>query len=258
MVLGNGDDRWFETASHTDIGARQEQQDRVAVFEKEGALLLAVADGLGGLTGGALAAETVMEVAESCFGPSDAGSDPAALFRSIVSGARRRCHQLGAERMLDPHTTCVLLRLTAAGAHWAHVGDSRLYRFEDGRIAERTLDHSRVEELRLLGRITEGEMRTHPERNLMNRAIGSWDPPEISEGSAPAAAGGAFLLATDGLWENAAPAELEEAIAAEDLSAGLRKLVAGARRKGGATCDNITVAAARRSGSPPPRNPTPA
>ena len=154
-MLGNGGDRWFETASHTDIGARQEQQDRVAVFEKEGALLLAVADGLadglGGLTGGALAAETLMEVAESCFGPSDAGSDPAALFRSIVSGAQRRCHQLGAERMLDPHTTCVLLRLTAAGAHWAHVGDSRLYRFEDGRIAERTLDHSRVEELRLLG-----------------------------------------------------------------------------------------------------------
>ena len=196
----------FETVCHADIGARNEQQDRAGIFEKEDACLIAVADGMGGHSGGALAAETVVETARSLFEEADVDADAAGLLASIILQAHERIVELGAERQLDPHSTCVLLYLTAAGAHWAHAGDSRLYRLADGRIAERTLDHSKVEQLRLEGRITEEEMATHPNQNWVLQALGGWDPPEISTGSAPPGADDAFLLATDGLWENVIPA----------------------------------------------------
>ena len=243
---------WFETGSHADIGARNEQQDRAGIFEREDACLVAVADGMGGHRGGALASEAVIETARSLFEESNGDADGATLLASIISQAHQRCVELGAERQLDPHTTCVLLYLTAAGAHWAHAGDSRLYRLADGRIAERTLDHSKVEQLRLEGQITEEEMATHPQQNWVLQAVGGWDPPEISTGSAPPGADEAFLLATDGLWENVAPEDIEDASGAKDLAEALRRLVACARENGGARCDNITVAVARRRRDAPP------
>lgn len=245
-------DARFETGWHADIGARNEQQDRAGVFEKDGACLIAVADGMGGHSGGALAAEAVVETARSLFEESDGDADGPALLASIIGRAHERIVELGAERQLDPHTTCVLLHLTPAGAHWAHAGDSRLYRLADGRIAERTLDHSKVEQLRLEGRITEEEMATHPHQNWVLQALGGWDPPEISTGSAPPGADEAFLLATDGLWENVIPEDIEDAAGADDLAEALRRLVAVARETGGPRCDNITVAVARKRRDTPP------
>ena len=239
----------YETASHTDIGARQKQEDRAGVFEKDGAVLLAVCDGMGGHPGGDLAAEAVVEIAGARFEAAGADGDGAALLASIIAAAHQHCRKVGSEeteRWLDPHTTCVLLLLTPAGAHWAHVGDSRLYRFENGKIAARTLDHSKVEELRLEGWITEEQMADHPDQNWVLQAVGAVETPEPSADSAPPEQSEAFLLATDGLWENATREELEAAIADDDLPEALRGLVAGARKRGGPRCDNITVAVARR------------
>ena len=242
----------YETACTEDIGGREEQQDRVAVLGGAGTRLLALADGVGGHEGGAQAAQALIDVAKASFRAFERSSEgtPAQLLERIVLGAHERINALGREHGMKPHSTCVLLHLDPEAAAWVHVGDSRLYRFAEGRLAERTLDHSIVELMRLQGRIAEAEMRTHRDRNRLYEALGGDRPPQAEAGGREVAAGDGFLLLSDGVWENVADADLEAAIQAEDLAEGLRRLVDGAKARGGPECDNLSVAAARVRAAP--------
>ena len=236
--------RQWETASHSDIGGREEQQDRVLVLEEDGSRLLVLADGMGGHSGGALAAETVMQAARARF-PADEEDDPGEVLQEIVGIAHERMNAIGSARGLSPHSTCVLLYLTASTARWAHVGDSRLYRFEDGRLAMRTLDHSMVELMRLQGRISEEEMKTHADQNRLYMALGGSTTPEPESGASEISERDGFVLASDGLWEHVSTRELEEVFRAADLGGAVQRLVERAAQRGGPGCDNVSMAATR-------------
>ena len=244
--------RVWETACLTDIGGREEQQDRAAVFEGERGRLLVLADGAGGHEGGALAAQTVLDVAREQFRAFDAAREgtPAPLLERIALGAHERINTAGRELGIRPHTTCVLLYVDSSHATWAHVGDSRLYRFVEGHVAERTIDHSIVELIRLQGRITEEEMKTHPDKNRLYEALGGEQTPQDETGSAPNAAQQAFLLVSDGVWENVSNADMEAVFAAEDLDEALRRLIEHAKKHGGPECDNLAAIACRPKAEP--------
>ena len=235
----------FETASNSDIGSREEQQDRVEVLEGRDFFLVTLADGMGGHEGGGLAAQAVVDAAREELTGGHSVS-PIELLTSIVHKAHESLNAIGAARHISPHSTCVLLHLTSAAAAWAHVGDSRLYRFDNGRFVERTIDHSVVELMRLQGRITEEQMKTHPDQNRLYEALGGEETPEISIGQAEISEHDGFLLASDGLWENVSNKELEAVFEASDLQEALQGLVKCARARGGRRCDNISVAAARQ------------
>lgn len=237
----------YEVASAADIGGREEQQDRVAVLERNGSLLLVVADGMGGHDGGALAAQAVVDAAEKQFGGVHAGQ-ASELLNSIVERAHERINAIGDERGIAPHSTCVLLHLTSAAASWAHVGDSRLYRFSGALLVDRTIDHSMAELMRLQGKIAEEEMKAHPDRNRLYEALGGARPPEIAAGQARLTGGEGFLLASDGLWENVTDAELAAMFKASHLKEYLGRLIHRARKRGGRNCDNISAAVARAAG----------
>ena len=113
----------------------------------------------------------------------------------------------------------------------------------------RTVDHSVVELMRLQGRITEEEMRTHPDQNRLYEALGGNRKPEIETGQAPATERDGFLLVSDGLWENVGERELAAVLEARELNSALRNLVDRAKAKGGPACDNVSVAVARRQRS---------
>ena len=235
----------YETASCTDIGARAEQQDRVLALRRDDDLLLALADGMGGHEDGALAAQMVMDAARELFEESVAvGAED--LLVSIAGAAHQMINAAGVERGVSPHSTCVLLHLTEERATWVHVGDSRLYRFDRGRLVGRTTDHSAVELLRLQGCISEEEMKTHPKKNVVYEALGGEESPEVEAACRPVRVTDGFLLASDGLWENVADRELEVVFEMPDLSEALQKLVNRARGRGGERCDNISVIAARQ------------
>ena len=239
----------YETACLTDIGGREEQQDRAAVIAAHDAHLLVVADGVGGHTGGALAAKTVIDVANEAFVDFDRNEPPARLLERIAMSAHERINVLGGARGLNAHSTCVLLYVDAETAAWAHVGDSRLYRFENGRLAGRTLDHSIVELMHLQGRITEEEMKTHPEKNRLYEALGGSQRPQVEADGKQSAPGDGFLLLSDGVWENVAVADLEAALRGDDLAAALGRLIEKAKAQGGAECDNLAAAAGRATAS---------
>lgn len=236
----------WETTDYTDIGAREEQQDRVAIFGQNDVLLLVLADGMGGHEGGALAAQAVVDTAQEMCGEID-DKEAARHLRSIIGRAHKRINAVGDERGIAPHSTCVLLHLADTTATWAHVGDSRLYRFSNGSLVDRTIDHSVVEMMRLQGRITEEEMKTHPDQNRLYEALGGERPPEISSGQAMLGRDEGFLLASDGLWENVSDRELEKALNARDLSGAIIALVDQAKASGGRNCDNISAAVARNT-----------
>ena len=235
----------IETGSYSDVGGREEQQDRVAVLSCRGdTRLLVVADGMGGHEGGAVAAQAVVDAASHCFATGDI-EDSTELLTAIVREAHRQINDAGAALGCSPRTTCVLLHVAAGMAAWAHVGDSRLYRFEEGRLVERTLDHSVVELMRLEGRITEREMANHPDQNRLFEALGGPELPNPDVASAAIGPGAGFLLVTDGVWEHVPEKMLEAVMKAPELGSALRELTLVAKSIGGAGCDNLSAAALR-------------
>ncbi|MXY88924.1 MAG: serine/threonine-protein phosphatase [Gammaproteobacteria bacterium] len=233
-----------EFACASDIGGQEEQQDRVAAFESKDALLLVLADGLGGHEGGAMAAQAVVDVAQHLF--ADGEEDcPERLFERIAAVSNRRILEKAKKGRWHSASTCVLLHLTSSRASWAHIGDSRLYVFDNGKLASRTLDHSVVELLRLKGKINAEEMKFHPDRSRLLEALGNSAKPQMEIGGKDAAPEDSFLLCSDGLWENISDFDLERAMGAVNLQSGLDRLLRRAKSNGGVDCDNISVAAAR-------------
>ncbi|MGE5147232.1 MAG: PP2C family protein-serine/threonine phosphatase [Candidatus Eiseniibacteriota bacterium] len=243
----------WDVAKADAIGGRTEQQDRVEVLSAQGRHLLVVADGLGGHRGGAAAAEAVVETARALWAEqARAPTPPAEFLGALVAEAHRRINALAPDGSETPHSTCALLLLDERAAHWAHVGDSRVYHFRDHALVERSRDHSVVQLLVELGRVAEADMATHPDQSRLTQSLGGGKTPEPTLGSAPVAPGDAYLLCSDGLWETVSTDDMALALAAGALGTAARRLVASAAERGGPSGDNVSAALARvaRRGRP--------
>lgn len=113
-------------------------------------------------------------------------------------------------------TTLVILEIEKERIRWGHIGDSRLYYFVNGRIRERTLDHSVPQMLVSAGEIKEKAIRHHPDRNRLLRVLGTDgddEPVNYQESEVVKRTGGqAFLLCTDGFWELIEEKKMEAAL----------------------------------------------
>jgi len=190
------------------IGNRAANEDYVDVYEHDGLFLFALADGLGGHGGGDIASALVVSEVIDVFKlhAADFLSD----FES-ADGCLPLCFSEAQESLLqeqklrnrDMKSTLVLLNFNDDTARWGHVGDSRLYVFNDGKVLSRTIDHSVPQMLFLTGEISEEDIRFHPDRNRLLRAMGDEREAQQFEISQELAlvAGMSFLLCTDGFWE---------------------------------------------------------
>lgn len=240
----------IEAGTGQHIGDRAEQQDRVALFTSSrapGHVMAVLADGMGGTSGGALAAEQVIRTAKQSFDLySPQTDDPEKLLREIASEAHTviKLDSLSSEK--KPHSTMVALVLTPGrSAAWAHVGDSRLYRFSGPNCAERTTDHSYVEKLVREGRLPPERAREHPLANVLVSSLGSHDhDPEITTGSYHGLKGGdSFLLCSDGLWQYLSEVELGAALAMNSPRQASELLIRKARERAAEKeADNCTLA----------------
>ena len=123
---------------------------------------------------------------------------------------------------------------------FAHVGDSRAYLVKNNSVDIFTKDHSLVKRLEELGQITAEEAATHPQRNVLYRALGQGEPLEPDIFTAPLPQGGHLMLCSDGLWglvtqENIL--ELVNSSASPQLAC--KKLIESANAAGGP--DNISA-----------------
>ncbi|MFL6650845.1 MAG: PP2C family protein-serine/threonine phosphatase [Sulfurifustaceae bacterium] len=240
----------YQIAQLSSSGARRANEDRVGIAERPNAVLLAVADGLGGHTGGELASQTVVETVMRLFHAVKQVqlADPFAfLALSMLKahraiGARAQAHS----PPLEARTTCVLCLVQEGYAYWAHIGDSRLYHFRGERLLKRTEDHTTIEELRRDGIISEEEMAQHPRKNALLRTLGGNRDPRISLGEeALLKTGDTLLLCSDGLWEALTTEEIGRMLALPKLDDGIEELVSTAEKRKGESCDNVTVACLR-------------
>lgn len=229
-------------------GARRSNQDRIAYCYSKDALLMLVADGMGGHQHGEVAAQVAVQFITRAFRREAAPAlpDPALFLRRAVSGAHDAIIGHAAERGLAeaPRTTCVACVVQAGSACWAHAGDSRLYHIRDGAILAQTKDHSRVQQLIDRGRIREEAFAAHPERNRIFNCLGSARPPQVELSEAVALrAGDILMLCSDGLWGPLSSKIISSAATKSGIMQAVPGLLDEAERRAGRECDNLSVVA---------------
>jgi PPM family protein phosphatase len=236
------------TAQH--IGDRQEQQDRVAIHphpKAAGTLLAVVADGMGGHTGGALAAEQVVHASHHNFSSISPNADCVReMLQSAIGDAHDGIKLTRYTSEQDPHSTACLLILQPGRADWAHCGDSRIYHFRSGDLISRSVDHSYVMDLVQRGFLTEAQAERHPNKNILVSCLGDQEFPRIEFGKAdPLAAGDCFLLCSDGLWAYFTDSELGRVLKDMAPRQAAEWLIETARTRAQGRGDNCSLAIVR-------------
>jgi len=189
-------------AGRTDIGRRRAKNEDSYLLDADSGILI-VADGLGGRPAGEVASHMACEVALSELKAEDSPEELGArMSRAVVSAN----HAVWRESQADPDhagmgTTVTSLVVEAARSRLGigHVGDSRAYRFREGRLERLTTDHTMVQELLDAGAIQSSDAHGHPLGYLLNRAVGTEPEVEVQVIVEEARPRDVFLLCTDGL-----------------------------------------------------------
>lgn len=203
-----------------------------------------VCDGMGGANGGNIASKIAVEVIGSrirdAYREQDGFVSPEHLLTSAMATANIGVYDRAQrEEMLSGMGTTVVAVITSGDtAYISHVGDSRLYLYRDGALAQITRDHSVVQELIENGQITEEEARSHPRKNYITRALGVTNEEYGEYDELTVQAGDRLLLCTDGLTNEVSKADMERLLALP-IEEASEALIRAALDDGG--MDNITV-----------------
>ncbi len=231
-------------------GARAVNEDRVGYAERDNAVIMAVADGLGGHRGGEVAAEILVQTLLHTFQTlrHPLVQRPSVFLALGILQAHHAIITRGQDSQppIEPRTTCVACLVQNGYAYWAHVGDSRLYLFRQNRFLLRTQDHTTIEELHQGGLLTEKEMLEHPQKSHLLNCLGAATTPTISMGEETLLQPGDTLLAcTDGLWEALAPEEITRYLKAAALDEAVEEMLLAAQKKKRQACDNVSAVCLR-------------
>jgi PPM family protein phosphatase len=230
------------------VGTRRNNQDRVAYSYSKDALLLAVADGMGGHIKGEVAAEITVTLLVERFQRNARPTikNPFEFLSEALHAAHQAITDYADENTLSesPRTTIVVCVIQNGKAYWAHVGDSRLYFFRDGTLITRTNDHSRVQQMLDAGLITKQQAAVHPERNRIYNCLGGPQLPLVwLANPMPVIAGDTIMLSSDGFWAHLPPEEIGVAIERQSIVDALPGLMQVAEKRAGKKADNLTLVA---------------
>ena len=231
----------IQTAVLSDIGGRETNDDTVSVLEDKGTYVY-VGDGLGGYAGGSQASRAASDV---LMGLAAEGGlvDQDRMFQA-AGAANQAVRDLQEQTRGTMMTTMVLLAIEDGKAMWAHVGDSRLYHFRDGKLVFQTMDHSVSQLAVLMGDITQEEIRFHVDRNRILRALGSGNANPAVSSEAEIVPGDSFLLCTDGFWEYVYEEDMEKTLSrAEDPQVWIDAMIRIHQSRVPENNDNYTAAA---------------
>ena len=183
--------------AYTNRGGRDHNEDSLRSAADQGVFVLA--DGLGGHGRGEVASALAADTLFTAMTQAEAldGETLLDLFQKANETILRRQAQPGQEEM---RTTAVALKLAGSTAVWAHIGDSRLYRFSNGELAGVTADHSVTYRKFLGGEISYMDVYHDDDRSRLLRVLGK-EPCRPEAGQAAVSPGDAFLLCSDGFWE---------------------------------------------------------
>lgn len=230
----------------TDKGKKRDRnEDSLFVMPQEDIYI--VADGVGGQNSGELASSlAVKSIAEYIKArPLHDIKDEEGLKRYLLECMKNANQTIYSTAQLSAEnagmaTTVVLLHLEGSSAYIVNVGDSRAYICRDGNIHQVTEDHTYVNELVKGGSITKAQAESHPQKNMITRALGGEDKVLPDFYRLETLKNDIIILCTDGLYGEVSAEEIcGMAAASSSMSALSKNLVQRANRNGGN--DNITV-----------------
>lgn len=232
----------FQAAGATHLGTVRTNNEDAALISPH---LVALADGMGGHAAGEVASAVVVEAlaALARTHPAPADLNPR-LLRKALTQARGQLRALSAAdpSMSGMGTTVVALALTDDAVTLAHVGDSRLYRWRDGELAQMTVDHTHVQRLVESGNLSPEGVRSHPFRSVILRSLDdtSDDLPDVAPTDTDTvSAGDRLLLCSDGLSDYLFDPDIGSILASGTPAQAADALVAAALDH--ETRDNVTV-----------------
>ena len=244
------EDYGLDTGMLSDIGCvRKRNEDNIIVTSLKSkttmapGLLAIVADGMGGHKAGNRASELAVNIIRELIYKADAPS--AKILADAVQTANLAILNEASENAdsVGMGTTITALLLFEGRAWMAHVGDSRLYRLRKKTLIQLSEDHTLVAEMERKGLITAEQAKAHPDRNILDRALGTRQCLEIMLAPVDLALGDVFFLCSDGLHDLVTSEEIQKQLLNYSLQASCNLLVDLAKRRGGH--DNISVVAVR-------------
>ena len=231
----------MKTFSLTDIGrVRESNQDYVYTSESPvGNLpnLFIVADGMGGHNAGDFASKYTVEQIVSYIEHAPMTS-PVDLIRGALNKTNASLMAIAKseESLNGMGTTAVIATIVNDCMYVANIGDSRLYLLRD-----ELKDHSLVQEMVRMGEMQPSEARSHPDKNIITRAVGAFEDLEIDFFEQQIRPRDVILMCTDGLSNMVDDTDIRQILqTGRDVVEKVQHLVEAANRGGGK--DNITVA----------------
>jgi serine/threonine protein phosphatase PrpC len=244
----------FSVYQQSHIGGRKINQDRMGYLYTREALLLVLADGMGGHLRGELAATIALQSVAARFKAQATPyvRKPERFLEEALQQAHADILRYTREHAMpdSPRTTIVACLVQHNSAVWAHCGDSRLYWLRRGQILGCTRDHSHIEYLIAKGQAAPSERATHPDRNKLYNCLGASTPPKV-ELSRPASLqpGDVLLLCSDGLWSVLPDTEIAYRLSAHTIVQAVPEMIAMATSIAGSRGDNTTALAIQWQGA---------
>ena len=231
-------------ATHPGL-VREINEDRYLVAPESG--VFAVADGMGGHHAGDRASAALVE-SLATVGTAVTPNDLRARLEDRVLRAHMAIQTLGAEsgRIVGSVVAVLLVFGHDFACLWS--GDSRIYLIRGGRIAQLTRDHTEVQELLDNAVLTPEEAQAWPRQNVITRAVGVHDRPELDFHAGTIEPGDVFVICSDGLTAHADDADILRLAAGREAQGASDALLALALERGGR--DNVTVVVVRFAAAP--------
>jgi protein phosphatase len=191
---------------------RPVNQDRFLSVPERG--LFAVFDGVGGQRAGEVASQIGVETIEEALAHVSTGSSVELVSRAIQFANRDIFEMAESEEAYRTMaTTIALLHIEADRAIIAHVGDSRVYRLEEGRFYLETVDHTDFNDAVRGGLIGRDHVSMHAGSNVINRALGVDRDVEVEGKQIKLRDGARFLLCSDGIYRHLSDEEIARVLA---------------------------------------------
>ena len=244
----------FSVYQESQIGGRKVNQDRMGYSFTRDALLLVLADGMGGHLRGEVASSITLQTMSTLFQQqaSPYVKKPERFLQDALLAAHEEIHVYSAANNLPetPRTTVVACLIQHNTAIWAHCGDSRLYWLRRGQILARTRDHSHVEHLIAKGLAAPSERTTHPDRNKLYNCLGAASLPRVEVSrQVGLQSGDVVMLCSDGLWSMLPDEEITQRLSTQTVVSAVPDMIAMATEIGGPGSDNTTALAIMWQGS---------
>lgn len=227
-------------------GPRPHNEDRLAYSYSRGALLMVIADGMGGHRHGEIAAELAVKTLTESFQnlaiPTLA--NPYKFLEEHILQVHDALDSIALRNNLDdaPGTTVVAAVLQNDKLYAAHVGDSRLYHFRNGQPIFRTEDHSVVQMLYRKGQIKQEEMAGHPDLHVIYNCLGSERMPDVElTGPQKLMDGDIIFLCSDGVWTTMDDAEMARLLFSGNIQDSVPELLDMAESLCGKGGDNMSA-----------------